>query len=83
MKCSIENITREDIDIIKNSATLHEWISALNFANFIKKEVIGIDEQAYEKIYTTLYAYKLGVIHGKREERVKKINQMDNIKFEI
>ena len=73
MKNSIENITREDINIIKKyDATYSEGLSAIDFVEIIENEIIKCDEPTWEKMYIALYAYKLGEMYGKREERAKR-----------
>lgn len=79
MKYSIENITREDINIIKKyDATYNEGISAIDFVEVIENEIIKCNNPSWEKMYIALYAYKLGVMHGKREERARRGSKIVN-----
>lgn len=75
MKYSIENITREDINITsKYNATYEELMSAFDLAGIMENEIIQCNEPTWRKMCMVLYSYKLGVMHGKREERSRENN---------
>lgn len=67
MKYSIENITKEDIAIAtKYNATYKELVSAYDLVEIIENDPM------YNKACIALFAYKLGQMQGKREERARK-----------
>ncbi len=73
MLYNIENVTKEDIEILaKYDANFEELISAGNFAERIENEVFTSNNEMWNKINLVLYAYKLGQMQGKREERARK-----------
>jgi len=73
MGYNIENVTKEDIEILtKYDATFEELISARNFSERIENEVFTSNNEMWNKINLVLYAYKLGQMQGKREERARK-----------
>ncbi|MDU1033995.1 hypothetical protein [Clostridium sp.] len=73
MKYSIENATKEDIEILaKYDATFEELISARNFLERIENEVFTSNNEMWNKVNLVLYAYKLGQMQGKREERTRR-----------
>lgn len=73
MKYSIKNTTREDINIIaKYDASYEDGIKAFDLVEIIESETFKCDNLSWEKMCIALYAYKLGVMHGKREERTRK-----------
>lgn len=75
MNNSIKNITREDINITsKYNATYEELTSAFDLVEIMENEIIQCNEPTWRKMCIALYSYKLGVMHGKREEREKRKN---------
>ena len=73
MKYSIENATKEDIEILaKYDATFEELISARNSLERIENEVFTSNNEMWNKVNLVLYAYKLGQMQGKREERTRR-----------
>lgn len=73
MKYNIENATKEDIAIVaKYNATFGELRSTVDFVERIEKEVFTSNDQMWNKMCMVLYAYKLGVMQGKREERARR-----------
>lgn len=73
MNNNIKNITREDINIIKEyNSTYEDGLKAFDLVEIIETETIKCENLSLEKMYIALYAYKLGVMHGKREERAKR-----------
>lgn len=73
MKYSMENATREDINIAtKYNATFDELTGAFDFVEKIENEVFTSKDPVWNKMCMVLYAYKLGLMHGKREERLRK-----------
>lgn len=73
MGYNIENVTKEDIEILtKYDATFEELISARNFSKRIEYEVFTSNNEMWNKINLVLYSYKLGQMQGKREERARK-----------
>lgn len=73
MGYNIENVTKEDIEILaKYDATFEELISARNFLERIENEVLTSNNEMWNKVNLVLYAYKLGQMQGKRKERARK-----------
>lgn len=73
MGYNIENVTKEDIEILtKYDATFEELISARNFSKRIEYEVFTSNNEMWNKINLVLYSYKLGQMQDKREERARK-----------
>lgn len=73
MKNSIENITREDVlAAIKYNATFGELESIFDLVKIIENESMKCSDLIWQKMCVALYAYKLGEMQGKREERMKK-----------
>lgn len=82
MKYNIENITREDIKITsKYNATYEELMSAFDLAEIMENEIIQCNEPMWRKMCMVLYAYKLGVMHGKREERRRERKATEQVKI--
>lgn len=73
MRYSIENATKEDIEIVtKYNATFGELRSAVDFVERIENQVFTSNDEIWNKMCMVLYAYKLGQMQGKREERARK-----------
>ena len=73
MGYNIENVTKEDIEILaKYDATFEELISARNFLERIENEVFTSNNEMWNKVNLVLYAYKLGQMQGKRIQRARK-----------
>lgn len=73
MKYSIENVTKEDITIAtKYNATFGELRSTVDFVERLENEVFTSSDPMWNKMCMVLYAYKLGVMQGKREERARR-----------
>lgn len=76
MKFNIEDITDKDIDIAMNfNATWGEVTKALDLVEKIKPK-FDCNDETWRKMCMILYAYKLGEMQGKREERAKKLNKI-------
>ena len=73
MKFVIDNkITEADIDVVMNYNTIFgEDIDALELSSKIEEKFNCSNEQ-WNKICIALFAYKLGEMQGKRQERAKK-----------
>lgn len=73
MRYSIENATKEDIEIVaKYNATFRELRSTVDFVERIENQVFTSDDEIWNKMCMVLYAYKLGQMQGKREERARR-----------
>lgn len=73
MKYNIENVTEEDIAIAtKVKVTFGELKSTYDLVKIIKNKAFTSDDPIWEKICMVSYAYKLGQMQGKREERARR-----------
>lgn len=73
MRYSIENVTKEDIEILaKYEATFEECRGSIDFCRRVENEVFPSNDEMWNRMCMVLYAYKLGQIQGKREERERR-----------
>ncbi|NFG22409.1 hypothetical protein FDF11_01755 [Clostridium botulinum] len=72
MKFNIKNITDNDIEkIMRYNATFGKFINMMDLAEKLKPR-FDCNDEVWQKMCMILYAYKLGEMQGKREERLKR-----------
>lgn len=72
MELNINKITEKDINIVKKyNAKFGEISKAIDLMENLKPKYECNDE-LFQKMSMILYAYKLGEMNGKRQERARK-----------
>lgn len=72
MESNIEKITDKDINIVrKYSAEFGEMSKAIDLIESLKPKY-ECEDELWVKMSMILYAYKLGEMQGKREERARR-----------
>ncbi len=72
MNFNIKNITDNDIEkIMRYDATFGEFINMMDLVKKLQMK-FSCDNEHWNKMCMVLYTYKLGVMQGKREERLKR-----------